>query len=1037
VTASPDNLEITLSAYLPRTLVERLAAGHTPALGEVEHLEGAALFVDLSGLAPLWDRLTHYGHDGAEALNSQLNAIFGKLIAHVHAYGGGVVSLRGDALAAIFTQPEAAKLAVSCALTMQADAAQLGLRMALGKPFDLPLKFGLGMGSITFNHLGHVPQTGETPWEAWRKAITAGEALDRAKASAQRAVRGDIVADPALASTLGHVLTGQTMDAGFVHLEDVLPIAPDHQPSPPPASLDSVRPYLLAPLLHRLEAGDGHPPAGLRHVTNTFVALHGLDEDADRAGMQLQSYLSQAGDVIRGSGGHLLGIEMGDQSARLHLVFGAPLACEGVAQRALHCALALVALEGPEVAGPQIGIASGLVFAGSLGNQARREYILIGDPVNLSARLSTLAAPGQAVLDARTYRRSLESFAAEAWPDVQMRGHSQPQTVYLLKGIREQKSALETRYLLGKREILGREAGLAAVERVVESTLSGAVGVLIVSGPPGIGKSRLVEEAIRCWLPHGNGFGSGCSPHEAVVPFQLWTGIWKDILLPDVEAEEGDAARLATPLRDRLAALCPAYPEASALLAPFLGIHWQTHSRVEALAPAERRQRLFEVTTALLHSLAREGPLMLVFSDLQWADASSLHLIEHVASHSASLPLLLCLDHRPRQALLPALHALDRATHVELGPLSGPVGWQLIDQMTHDMPRQRWPQPACDELESHLGILHDAVNPLLVEETVNTLIQSGLLVRDDRTYSVQVDHEFSIPNDERDALLARLNTLDDASRHVLQVASVAGGPVTPSLLTKTLAHPMPEAEVVGLLDTLASLDILVAGEREPAPIYHFRHPVMEEAVYEDLPAEWRRDCHARVGQILETNPAPDTTAAVLAHHFDLGEKPGEAIRYSLQAGEQAQEHCDDTLALAHYQTALRHLAALPLAEAWSTTADLRLRRGQIYLEQGRAVEFQVDLEEARQLALYHDDMRRVALAGILEAEFHRRQGDFSQMARVAATTAQLAAEEGCHEELAEALRLQGFALSALGHPEEAQGLLTTARNLARDSDKPT
>jgi class 3 adenylate cyclase/tetratricopeptide (TPR) repeat protein len=1030
VTDNQYNLAAALASYVPRTLVERLAADRLPAIGQAEHLEGVALFAGLSGITSLPDRLASYGQEGADAYAAQLNAIFSELIVIAHSYGGVVVSLGGDGLVALFFQDDALKLAVSCALRMQATTGKPEVYAVLGESMNRKIKIGLSKGSLALMLVGGVVQEDDNPNAGWRRALFAGDAIDRAVNCTGRAAWGAIVADPVMAAELSDVLTVRQLDAGFVLLEDVIPLAPPGRSPSPRASAKALRPYLMKSILGRIEAGEVQPPAILRRMTSMVVAFHSLEYGAPDDAGKLQRYLSQAGDLIQQHGGKLMAIMPGEKGGQLRASFDASGVSENIAGRAVRCALDLIALDDPGITGQQIGIASGCVFAGPVGSETRREYMVLGDSVDLSNHLAALAGPGQILLDLGTYRHVLEAFDVDTRLNVRVRGMSQPQTIYLVRGERSHWSALERRYLFGKRSLLGRDVEMAKIEHVVERAQAGEGQTLVISGPPGIGKMRLVEEVIRSWLLEGQGYGADCPTYALGLAYLPWTTFLREILVP-----EGPAS--ATALHERLTSLCPEFPEATALLAPLLDVKMgDADTSLVALLDAEaHQQRLSEVVTTLLRSLAREKPLLLVLSGLHRSDALSCRLIEYVTQHIGDAPLLLCLEHRSDEDLLPGLDNLNHVTHLKLEPLSGAAGWQLIDEITHDMPRHRWPEALRDELEHRLGMARDEVIPLAVEETIDTLVQDGILVSEDDSFRVETAHQIDIPDRAQEIVMGRIDRLDQLSRDFLCVASVIGSPFSLPVLLGVYPQAMYEAEVVKRLDALEHIGVLCITQHEPVRIYSFRQSLMEEVIYDSLPAARRRDWHARVGEILEDSPVLDTNAAVLARHFDLGEQAEKASKYSLMAGEKAQELFDYPMALAYYQMVLRHLVMLPPEHFLPILVRLRLRRGRIFLEQSRFAELQSDIQETRRLALYDGDMLSVVRAGMLDAERCYWEEDYAQGVSVARATAQLAAEEGFREELAEARRIQGLSLHALGHSNQAIGMLTTALDLARESDR--
>jgi len=601
---------------------------------------------------------------------------------------------------------------------------------------------------------------------------------------------------------------------------------------------------------------------------------------------------------------------VGDQIIAL---FGAPRAHENDPERACRAALkmmqALAAFNterGFEL-GMHIGINTGLVLAGEIGTGERQEYSVMGDAVNVASRLEELSGWGEILVGRDTYRLTKALFNYEAMAPVRVKGRVDPVPVYRLVGVRTKPGrvrGLERRGIHSP--LVGRDLQLAVIDALFQRLLEGQGGILAIIGEAGAGKSRLLEEAHICastlpiqWLEgHTLSFGQTIS----YWPFQEI--LWAFAGITDEDSEAGAWDKL----EERLGSLfVEDTPEVLPYLASLLSleVRGEYAERVRYLDSEAMGRQVFIVMRRFIERLAGIEPLVLVFEDLHWMDASSAALVEHLLPLVERVPLLICGLSRPRRespsAHLQRVARRDHAgcyTEIVLDPLSDADSARLVSNLM-----------AIDDLPAALRttIVDKAEgNPFFLEEILRSLIDSGVVVRDPAAGRWRATEELktvTIPGTIQGVIMARIDRLDEEVKAVLQKASVVGR----SFIYRVL-HALQQAgsELDDHLAVLLAMELIREKQRQPELEYIFKHALAQEATYESILMARRRELHARVAETIETLFAErlEEFYGLLAYHYARAESWEKAHTYLVRAGDQAGRLAADGEALAHYRQAI-------------------------------------------------------------------------------------------------------------------------------------
>ena len=489
-----------LVAYIPYPVVRDLLAqpGADP-VGREQRFSAVALFVDVAGFTPLSEALARYGKAGTEELTALLNTYFGAAIAQVELFGGMVVKFGGDALTALFpytldTRPVVARRALQCALELQADLpGQMPSETRAG-PFRLATHVGLAAGPVL------VTTVGDPALQL--HAVIAGSVLGRCAEAETHAQPGEVAAGRELLEGLDAV-EAVPLDAEFVRVvrlgrpASLAPLAP--LPAVPPAAVATLAAYVHPAIAQRLTAGQASMINEHRRLTILFVDFGGFDYDNDAAvGARLQTYLLAAIGIIERYDGYFKEVEIGDKGSKYIVLFGAPVAHEDENERALRCALELLALGDLPV---RIGVNTGLVYCGQVGSADCRNYTAMGDAMNLAARLMTAAAPGTILVSATTRQPARERFAWNTWRPSRSRAKAPRATVYRLAGRRgaAQLRLPEPAYRL---PLVGREPNCGASRRF-STRRWGAPGACSASSPTRVWASRGWRRRLCAWRGGG------------------------------------------------------------------------------------------------------------------------------------------------------------------------------------------------------------------------------------------------------------------------------------------------------------------------------------------------------------------------------------------------------------------------------------------------------------------------------------------------------------------------------------------------------
>ncbi|HEY1011668.1 MAG TPA: adenylate/guanylate cyclase domain-containing protein, partial [Herpetosiphonaceae bacterium] len=835
----------------------------------------AVLFADISGWTALAERLAQRGPVGAEELQQVLNLYFDQLIDLIQAHGGDVVNFAGDALLAIWPAGDGLAAAVQRATQCGLEAQRRLHQYQVSEQVRLALKIGIGAGEVVVAHLGGIGGH----WEV----LLAGEPLAQIGLAEHSAQPGQVVAAPAAAALLGDEAAGVELDGGMLLVQELrsqLELRPAVRPELGGAGEQALRGYLPETVLDRLAAGQTSWLAELRRVTVLFVNLPDLThelplEQAQRGMRALQLVLGRYEGTINK-------LSVDDKGTTLIAAFGLPpLAHEDDAIRGVQAALAFQHTLDELGWGYAIGVTTGRVFCGAVGNELRREYTMLGDVVNLAARLMQ-AAPGAVLCDAATVQAAQTRLAFDPLQPLTVKGRGEPVGVARPLGG-------ASGMLRAATPLVGRQAEREMIRRRLEALISepttDAGALVIIEGEAGIGKSRLVEQArqqahdLRIFTLLG-----AADAIEQATPYFAWRAVFSHLL--NLDAAPADPEQRRAYVLAQLASR-PQIGRLAPLINAVIPLDIPENELTSQMSGQVRADNTQHLLLDLLQRFARVTPLLVILEDAHWLDSASWALTRLVARDVR--PAMLLLATRPLSEPAPPeyrqLLALPGAHQLVLDTLSPAETLALVCQRL-----------GVAELPEEVAALIQEKaegHPFFSEELAYALRDAGLIRIADGRCEVDTSggglQSFNVPNTIEATITSRIDRLTALQQLLLKAASVIGR----AFAVRTLRdiHPIEadRGQISSSLLALERLDITPLEVPEPNLTYMFKHIITREVAYNLMLFAQRRELHRAVAEWYEREHADELAPlyATLAHHWGKADQPDKTLVYLERAGEQA------------------------------------------------------------------------------------------------------------------------------------------------------
>ena len=711
-----------------------------------------------------------------------------------------------------------------------------------------------------------------------------------------------------------------------------------------------------------------------KHVTVLFADLKGsmellADRDPEEARRLLDPVLERMMEAVHHYEGTVNQV-MGDGIMAL---FGAPIAHEDHAVRACYAALrmqesvARYADEARRAHGGtvqiRVGLNSGEVVVGAIGNDLRMDYTAVGETTHLAARMEQAARPGTVLIAPATFALVEGFVAVTPLGPVPVKGLREPVEVYELSGIGPARTRLQAAARRGLTWFVGRDAEIEVLRRSLEHAGAGHGQVVAIVGEAGVGKSRLTWEFTRSH--HADGWlvlrGRSIS-YARGTPYLPVIELLKSYLRIQ---ERDDPRQVRERVADKLLTLDRTL---EALLTPLLALFdvpvddapWN------ALDPPQRRQRIVDAVTRLLLWESQVQPLLLVFVDLQWMDSESQALLDAVIESLPTARILLLISYRPEYQ-----HGWGRkAYYTRLGiePLPPASADELLTGLLG--------QDGTLESLKRTLIERTEGNPFFLEESVQALVESHVLVGDRGAYRMTKAPEvWPIPATAQAIVAARIDRLPPEEKALLQAASVIGQDV-PLALLRSIAD-VPETSLRLALTSLETAEFLYETSLVPDLEYTFKQTLTHEVAYASMLQDRRRALHARIMEALERLSPDRLTEQVerLAHHAVRGEVWQKAVTYLRQAGTKALAYSAYREAASRFEQALTALHLLPeTRETIERAIDLRLDLRQALFPLNELTRVLGYLQEAEGLARTLDDPRRLGWVSAYMSGHHWHTG---------------------------------------------------------------
>jgi class 3 adenylate cyclase/tetratricopeptide (TPR) repeat protein len=829
-------------------------------------LEGTLLFADISGFTLLSERLARRGRVGAEDLVTIINGCFAGLLEVAYAQGGSLLKFGGDALLLFFSGPENASRAANAAWQMRERLRAFGRNPPITGIPRLRMSIGIHSDRFQFFLVGG----------SHRELVVTGPGATQTVECEAVAEASEILISQKTAALLDSRVLGTPKGPGRLLAAAPAVVRPAGFDSAVDVGEQALEALIPSALREHLKAGAEEPEhrdcaiAFIRFSgTEALLAGSGIEAAAEAIDQLVQTTQAAA----EKEGVTLLESDIDRDGGKLMLVAGAPTASDRDEEKLLRVLREIV--DSPSRLMLQVGVNYGHVFTGVIGTPFRQHYSVMGDPVNLAARLAGRAAAGQVVATPRALERSRIVFQLESLEPFRVKGKKKPIEAFTVGPVLETRTGA----LRSPLPIVGRDGELAMIRKAVEDARHGHGTLVELVGEPGIGKSRLIEEL--------QGMADGrrmvlveSHPYEAATPyFAIGSALRSLIGLNASDDSSVVLERLASTVSEIAPDLLPWLP----LLAVPFDVRVPATPESDAVDPRFRRTRTHALVLAFLQRLLPD-PCVIVFEDVHWMDEPSSDILRLAADQVAARPWLVCVTRRaePHGFLVPEGI---RAVSIQLTPLSSEASSALIVLASSG----RLASP----LDLRALAERAGGNPLFLRE-----LAAADLPRTERGV---------LPDTVQAVIASKIDRLGPRERTALRYASVMGAVFDDELMRISLtgAEELAVERVPwGLLAEF--IDVAEDGS------CRFRHALFREVAYEGLSYARRRQIHLRVGEVYEGRygGSANDHAEVLSLHFLRGGAAEKAWHYARLAGDRAREKYANEAAAEFYRRALeaaRHL----------------------------------------------------------------------------------------------------------------------------------
>jgi class 3 adenylate cyclase/tetratricopeptide (TPR) repeat protein len=973
--ATPDTT--SLARYVPRLSAEWSLRTDQPW----REIDGTLCYIDISGFTALSEKLARRGRIGAEELTEVLNYVFGKMLAVAYDRGGSLLKFGGDALLLIFTGPDHPTQAASAAIEMQAVLREARSYETSAGRLSLKMSVGLHSGTVHLFRVG----------DSHQELILTGPAASMTTEMEETAVAGEVL----ISSATHDAISGNGMKPkGHGFLLNWRKARIECCGWSPRIKLDPGAIAEGMPVALRDFLSHGRAEAEHHIATVGFIKYTGVDALMEQGGpaavaKALDELVLNVQHAVDAEGVTFLASDIDEDGGKIILVAGVPGVQEDDEGRVLRAARSIIDHTGTLTI--RIGINQGHVFVGEIGTDFRATYTIMGDTVNLAARLMAAASPGEIYASPSALDRSLTLFETTPLEPFYVKGKEHPVQAYAV-GAETGRRPSERG---GSLPFAGRTDELAKLNAMIDDLFAGKGNAVAIVGERGIGKSRLVDEILPS-LEKAERIDIRAEPYGIGTPYRPL----RDPIRRLLGVERAEPPVMAKALTESIERLAPEHATLAPLVADVAMIDMPSTSEVDEIDPRFRQDRTADLLIELF-AQAFDGPVFFEVEDGNYMDEASSHIMERIAAATAEHPWLVLTTRRDTPD---GFHP--KMEEVSLGPLSDDEARRLVIVATEAAPLRPYD---VDVIVQRGGGL-----PLFLEEIIGAVRKAG---------GVE-----SLPDSLDAVVSSQIDALAPLARRLLRFSSVLGRSFRISMLNQLMEDEgirldaATRRELSGLLDP------------DGRDRLRFRHAMIRDVAYRGLSFKRRRELHLQAGEIAEeaAGDHPESAADVLALHFSLAQDHERAWRYSLMAGDQAREAFANVDAASHYERALRAARTLDLskqevAEVWIRLGDVRELAGL----------FNASLDAYQKASqLVRDDPIRKAQTLFKRARARERSGAYSSALRELTTAESLLEDQDASAASyvrARLLATRAQVYQAQEKPQEALRVATEAMTEAERS----